>query len=73
MCEKCEGIQECTCFCKCGLPHLECVCGWTKEDFITEAEKIKRDIHAQNQKTSEGKIGQPIGFVLFDVGIVVLN
>ena len=31
-CEVCD-LFECTCFCKCGLPHDQCVCGWKEEDF----------------------------------------
>lgn len=31
-CEVCD-LFECTCFCKCGLPHDQCVCGFTEDDF----------------------------------------
>lgn len=33
-CEVCDTPEgECTCFCKCGLHPLDCVCRWTEEDF----------------------------------------
>ena len=31
-CEVCDAF-ECNCFCKCGLPHDQCVCGFKPEDF----------------------------------------
>ena len=33
-CEVC-GQYECTCFCDCGLPHEQCVCDFTEEDYST--------------------------------------
>jgi hypothetical protein len=42
-CEVCD-LFECTCFCKCGLPHDQCVCGFTPEDFKVPCHKPSVEI-----------------------------
>ena len=42
-CEECDEF-ECTCFCKCGLPSNECVCGFTEEDYMTLPDKLTKRI-----------------------------
>jgi hypothetical protein len=32
-CEICDMIEDCSCWCKCGLPHEQCICGFKPEDF----------------------------------------
>lgn len=41
-CEECD-LLECTCFCKCGLPHGYCVCGFSEKDFITAEDFEKQN------------------------------
>lgn len=36
MCDICDNLingSECSCWCKCGFPHSQCVCDFTEEDF----------------------------------------
>jgi len=43
-CEVCDSF-ECNCFCKCGLPHDQCVCDFKQEDWETNQNKsIEEDI-----------------------------
>lgn len=39
-CDVCD-LFECNCFCKCGLPHDQCVCGWTDKDFVKPQEPME--------------------------------
>jgi len=36
-CEVCDSLEECSCFCKCGLSDIDCVCGWTEKDYAPHA------------------------------------
>lgn len=38
-CEVCDSLEKCTCFCKCGLPHDQCICNFSEDDFCVEGEK----------------------------------
>ena len=45
-CEVCDAPQhtECNCFCDCWLPHHQCVCDMTPEDwdkYSKQLEKLK--------------------------------
>jgi len=55
-CEECDEF-ECTCFCKCGLPNNECVCGFTEEDYMTLPDKLTKRIQELVPEITELKEG----------------
>ncbi len=42
-CEVCDSINGCSCFCECWLPHNQCCCDMTPEDWEKWGKQIEEN------------------------------
>jgi len=65
-CEECGlSEDECTCFCECGFPSIQCVCDFTEEDYTKFGGKVKKKIENGQEDgmvnvTKDGRLGNSI-------------
>lgn len=71
-CEVCDSF-ECTCSCKCGLPHDQCVCGFTKKDFEETQKEITTEHGIMGLKQWR-EYGEKYGYILkVEIGKVTFS